>query len=186
MDKITTSTPHVRELLDASGPLGYDDFNLVMQATDTQVDWAYDVWDDLLAACRGKDAHRRAIAAQVLCNLAKSDPERRMLEDFDQVFAVTRDPKFVTARHALQAAWKVGVVSDAHRALVVDRLSGRFHDCAAEKNATLIRHDIVVALAKVYHTTNDEAVEQRALALIEAEGDLKYRKKYASAWRAAA
>jgi hypothetical protein len=181
----TASTSRVRELLAEDGVLGFDDFTAVMEATDGQVAWAYDVWDDMLMALRSKDAHRRAIASQVLCNLAKSDPEGRMLKDFDQVFAITRDPRFVTARHCLQAVWKVGVVSDQHQALVVDRLAGRFRDCAAEKNATLIRYDIVVDLFKIHAATSDEAVKKQALALIETEDDPKYRKKYANVWRAA-
>lgn len=54
--------------------------------------WAYDVWDALLRNLAHEDNHDRAIAAQVLCNLAKSDPESRMLRDFGDLFAVTRDP----------------------------------------------------------------------------------------------
>ena len=51
---------------------------------------------------------QRAIAAHLLSNLAKSDPKRRMLEDFSSLLAVTRDERFVTARHCMQALWKVG------------------------------------------------------------------------------
>jgi len=47
------------------------------------------------------DNHVRAIAAQVLCNLARSDPENRILKDFDALLAVTKDERFVTARHCL-------------------------------------------------------------------------------------
>ena len=149
------------------------------------MDWAYEVWDDMLKALHSKEGGRRAVASQVLCNLAKSDPQNRMLNDFDEVFAVTRDAKFVTARHCLQSVWKVGIVSDQHRALVVDRLAKRFADCTSEKNATLIRYDIVVDLFKIHEATRDDAVKQQALSLIETESDIKYRKKYASVWRAA-
>ncbi len=174
----TTMDPHVKALLAHEGALPFDDFNTVMAATDTPVDWAYDVWDDLLKALHSKEGGRRAVASQVLCNLAK-------IRDFDKVFAITRDPKFVTARHCLQSIWKVGIVSDEHRALVVDRLAQRFTDCAVEKNATLIRYDIVVGLHRIYEATHDDAVQRQAKSLIETEGDIKYRKKYASVWRAA-
>jgi hypothetical protein len=177
--------PHVMALLAHEGALAFDDFNTVMAATDTPVDWAYDVWDDLVKALHSKEGGRRAVASQVLCNLAKSDPDKRMLRDFDAVFAITRDAKFVTARHCLQSIWKVAIVSDEHCALVVDRLAKRFADCASEKNATLIRYDIVVNLFKIYEATHDDAVKQQAQSLIETEGDIKYRKKYAGVWRAA-
>ena len=83
-------------------------FHYMLSVTDRPVDWAYAVWDELVENLRHKDNHNRAIAAQVLCNLAKSDPKNRMLKDFPSLLAVTRDERFVTARHCLQALWKVG------------------------------------------------------------------------------
>jgi hypothetical protein len=181
---MTTLTPRVKALLLQEGTVSFDDYTEIMNAIDAPVDWAYVVWDDLLKLLQCKNGHRRSMAAQALCGLAKSDPEQRMLRDFDAVFAITRDEKFVTARHTLQSVWRVAVVGDAHRAMVVDRLAGRFADCAEEKNATLIRYDIIVNLFKVYQATHDEGVKQTALALIETEQDAKYRTKYAGVWRA--
>jgi len=74
----------------------------ILEATDKPVDWAYEVWDELLANLTHKDNHNRAIAAQILSNLAKSDPENRILKDFNKLLAVTKDERFVTARHCLQ------------------------------------------------------------------------------------
>ena len=54
-------------------------FLYLLEQTAKPVDWAYDVWDEMVATLRHKDNHQRAIAAQVLCNLAKSDPKKRML-----------------------------------------------------------------------------------------------------------
>lgn len=158
-------------------------FSAVLAVTDTPVDWAYDAWDGLVRDLSHKDNHVRAIAAQVLCNLAKSDPERRMLKDFDALLAVTKDERFVTARHCLQALWKVGVAGDAQRQKLLDGLERRYRECAAEKNCTLIRFDIVQSLRNVYDVVKDEKVREKALALIETEDDLKYRKKYAGVWR---
>ena len=104
------------------------------------------------------DNHQRAIAAQLLCNLAKSDPEQRMLRDFDRLIAVTHDKRFVTARHSLQALWKVGAVSPAHQELVLAWLVARFQAAAAEKNGTLIRSDLVAGLGQLYAQTRDEQV----------------------------
>jgi hypothetical protein len=56
-------------------------------------------------------------------------------------------------------------------------------DSIAEKNCTLIRYDIIVSLKNLYDQVQDEAIKQKALALIETEADVKYRKKYAGVWR---
>ncbi|WZO98542.1 hypothetical protein EP7_000122 [Isosphaeraceae bacterium EP7] len=158
-------------------------FDFLMEATDRPVDWAYEAWDDLLAALTHKDNHQRAIAAQLLCNLSASDPEGRMLHDFDALLAVTRDERFVTARHCLLALWKIGVAGEPQKRRVVDGLAGRFSDCAAEKNFTLIRFDILQGLRKLYDRVKDETIREKALELIATEDDPKYRKKYASVWK---
>jgi hypothetical protein len=151
--------------------------------TDQPVDWAYEVWDELLADLRHANGHQRAIAAQLLSNLAKSDPENRMLKDFDALLAVTRDEKFVTARHCLQSLWKVGAAGKQQQKLVVDRLASRYSDCAQEKNCTLIRYDIIQGLRNLYDQVKDETIREKALQLIETEEDSKYRKKYATVWK---
>jgi hypothetical protein len=158
-------------------------FSYFIDATNKPVDWAYDVWDDLLETIRHKDNRQRAIASQVLCNLAKSDPENRMLKDFDALLAVTRDERFVTARHCLLSLWKIGLVGKKQQKKVVDGLARRFSECVAEKNCTLIRYDIIQGLRKLYDEVKDEKIKEKALELIETEEDLKYRKKYASLWR---
>jgi hypothetical protein len=158
-------------------------FTAILKATDKPVDWAYEAWDAVVANLSHKDNHNRAIAAQVLCNLAKSDPKDRILKDFDALLTVTRDERFVTARHCLQALWKVGAAGKKQQKRLMDGLSGRFVECATEKNCTLIRYDISQSLRNLYDAVHDEKVRKRALELIETEPDLKYRKKYASLWK---
>lgn len=158
-------------------------YNNLLSATEQPVDWAYHAWDELLAALGHKDNHVRAIASQVLINLAKSDPEGRMLTDFDRLLEVTKDERFVTARHCLQSLWKIGTAGEPQRRLVVDGLTRRYNEAPAEKNGTLIRYDILEGLRKLYDTTNDGTIREQALALIETEQDEKYRKKYASLWK---
>ncbi|WP_165252563.1 hypothetical protein [Paludisphaera soli] len=158
-------------------------FEALLAAAEGPVDWAYEAWDDLVAGLTHKDNRLRAIASQLLCNLAKSDPEGRILDDFDALLNVTRDEKFVTARHCLLALWKVGLAGDPQRRMVVDRLAGRFADCASEKNATLIRFDIVQGLRKLHDQSGDASIRETALALIATETDPKYRKKYAGVWK---
>jgi hypothetical protein len=158
-------------------------FLYLIEVTEKPVDWAYRVWDELLAGLSDKDNHMRAISTQILSNLAKSDPERRMLKDFPALLAVTRDERFVTARHTLLALWKVGATGKSQQEMVVSGLAGRFADCFTEKNCTLIRYDIIQDLSHLYDVTRDETIRARALALIETEPDLKYRKKYAGVWK---
>jgi hypothetical protein len=158
-------------------------FLYVLEATDKPVDWAYDVWDEMVENLSHKDNHNRAIAAQILCNLARSDPQNRMLKDFDALLAVTKDERFVTARHCMQSLWKVGAAGKKQQKKLVEGLAGRFKECRTEKNCTLIRYDIIQSLRNLYDTAKDEAVKEKALALIETEEDPKYRTKYARLWR---
>ena len=181
MDSITRA--NWENLRVQEGNLRFEALNYIMAATNQRVDWAYDVWNELVETLRHTNNHQRAIATTLLCNLAKSDPEQRMLRDFDAIFAVTKDAKFVTARHTLQAIWKVGAAGAQQQQLVVDRLAGRFRDCAAEKNCTLIRYDIIQGLRNLYAEVQDTTVRETALALIATETDIKYGKKYASVWR---
>ena len=160
-------------------------FFFITEATDEPVDWAYEVWDEMVENLSHKDNHNRAIAAQILSNLAKSDPKNRMLKDFEALIAVTKDEKFVTARHCLQSLWKVGAAGKKQQKILVEGLERRFKECITEKNCTLIRYDIIQSLRNLYDApaVKDEKVKEKALELIETEEDLKYRKKYASLWR---
>lgn len=158
-------------------------FQAFLAATQEPVKWAYQVWDDLLHTLRRGDNRQRSIAAQVLCNLAKSDPEGRMVKDVRALLAVTRDERFVTARHCLQALWKVGVAGESQREALVKGLVLRFKECAAEKNCTLIRYDILAALRHVYDVGGGAQLQTTAESLMSLEDDPKYRKKYASLWR---
>jgi len=161
----------------------YAAFQELLAIARNPVDWSYEVWGELKEMTRKGDNHQRAIAVQLLCELARSDPKNKMLKDFDALLAVTRDEKFVTARHSLQALWKIGRVGKKQLEIVLDGYALRFNECAAEKNCTLIRYDISVALKKLFDESQDEKVRETALALIETETDLKYRKKYAAVWK---
>jgi hypothetical protein len=77
----------------------------------------------------------------------------------------------------------VGVAGTKQRKKYTDGLARRFNECSSEKNCTLIRYDIIVSLKNVYDETKDEKVKVKALALIETETDIKYKKKYAGIWK---
>ncbi len=158
-------------------------YSFLLEAAAKPVSWAYEVWGELVQALHDKDNRKRSIAAQLLCHLALSDPEGRILRDLDKLLAVTKDEKFVTARHCLQALWRIGTAGKKQQEKLVDGLASRFAECLAEKNCTLIRYDILEGLRRLYDAVKDEKIRQKALALIETESDLKYRRKYAALWR---
>jgi hypothetical protein len=158
-------------------------FHFFMEATGKPVDWAYQVWDDMLAALKNGDNRQRAIAAQVLCGLAKSDPEDRMRKDLAALLQVTKDERFVTARHCMQSLWKIGVVGESQQKALTKGLVERFKECVSEKNGTLIRYDILENLRRIYDAVPNEKLRSTALSLIELEQDPKYRKKYSTLWR---
>ena len=158
-------------------------FCTILETTSKPVGWAYEVWDEMVKNLSHRDNHNRAIAAQILCNLAKSDPEHRILKDFDVLLSVTKDERFVTARHCMQSLWKVGAAGKGQQKKLVEGLASRFKECITEKNCTLIRYDIIRSLRNLYDTVKDEKLREKAFELIETEEDLKYRKKYAGVWR---
>ncbi|EIM06958.1 hypothetical protein A1A1_08319 [Planococcus antarcticus DSM 14505] len=87
--------------------------------------------------------HQCSRAAQYLANLAKSEPENRILTDFAFLWQVTKDEKYVTARHSFQSIWKVALAGPDHKSIVLSHLIERFNCCEDEKNFTLIRSDIL-------------------------------------------
>ena len=157
-------------------------FQHILALTSEPVGWAYVVWDDLLKRLTDRNNRSRSIAAQVLCNLAKSDPSKRLMRDFPALFAVTKDERFVTARHCLQSLWKVGCVGKEHQEILVSALERYFSECVTHKNSTLIRYDIIESLRKLFDAVHDADIKNRAVALIELESDPKYKKKYSTLW----
>lgn len=80
MDNITKSYFENLEAKDKN--LQLEAFQHIIEATKYEVDWAYEVWDQLNAWLADPDNHRRARAGQILAGLAISDPDKRMLNDF--------------------------------------------------------------------------------------------------------
>jgi len=174
---------YFENLESADKNLQYEAFNYIISVTKEEVDWAYEVWDQLKADLAHKGNHQRSRAAQFLSNLALSDPEKRMLDDFSEIWKVTYDPKFVTARHTLQNIWRVGLAGSEQREMVINHLSDRYLNCLNEKNYKLIRYDIIQCLKNLYDQLKNEEIKQCALELIEKEEDSKYQKKYKTVWK---
>lgn len=163
--------------------VGYKAFIALIAATNKPVSWANEAWNLLIDLTKNGDNHQRAIGVQLLANLTKSDREARMLKDIDKLIAVTRDERFVTARHSLLCLWKVGAKDRDHQRIITRKLAQRFEESISEKNCTLIRYDILTFWRKIYDITGDEEVRLQAGRLIETEENLKYKKKYDSLWR---
>jgi hypothetical protein len=159
-------------------------YQALLRETENPVDWAYEAWDELIANLTSKDNRLRSIASHLLSNLAaKSDSKGHILKDFDTLLNVTRDEKFVTARHSLQSLWKIGAAGKKQRKVLLDGLTLRFKECSAEKNGALTRYDILEAMRKLYDAAPDDNIKKLALELIETEPDLACRKKYAPLWK---
>lgn len=65
----------------------YERLSKYFKWTNQKVDWAYEVWSQLTH----KDNHQCSRAAQYLANLAKSDPEVRIVKDFPKLWEVTKN-----------------------------------------------------------------------------------------------
>lgn len=181
MDK--TIRIHLDDIRSTDGQLQNQAYSALMDAAEKPVDWAYEAWDELVDGLFHKDNHVRSISSQLLANLARSDPKGRIFKDFDKLLNVTKDEKFVTARHCLQSIWKVGLAGKNAQQLVVKGLEKRYRECIKEKNGTLIRYDIIVDLRNLYEATTSIEIKEKALELIELEEDMKYKKKYATVWK---
>lgn len=157
----------------------------LFEMAEEPVEWAYEVWDELVDDLSHKEGSKRAFAAQMLARLAISDPDTRMSKDFRKVASVMRDEKTVTARHTLQSLWRVGLAGPKQKAMVLAALESRFRECGGEKNATLVRTDVITALGRLSRATGDDALEDLVDGLVESESDEGQRKKQRAAWRAA-
>jgi hypothetical protein len=178
-----TAPSHYANAWDPDRDVQNEAFLQIMSDTVRPVPWAAAVWDDVVAHLADADNHNRAIAGQLLCNLAAQDSGDRILGDLPALVAVTHDPKFVTARHTLRSLWRIGLGSDVQRKAVVAALAARYQESFPEQNGTLVRSDIVDTLRHLHDATRDETIRDTALELIDTEPDEKYRAKYARFWR---
>ncbi|QUW22798.1 hypothetical protein JSQ81_04220 [Sporosarcina sp. Marseille-Q4063] len=181
MDKIMKA--NFENLEGPDKELQYEAFTAILAATQEKVDWAYEVWDELVDWLTDADNHRRSRAAQFLAGLAISDSEKRILTVFPTLWEVTKDPRFVTARHSLQTIWRVGLAGEEQMLLVISHFIDRFQNGADEKHYTLRRFDMIQGLKNLYDELKDENIKQTAFELIELEEDPKYRRKYSGVWK---
>jgi len=181
MDKIIRT--HLDNIRSDDGQVQFKAYDYLMKETEQPVDWAYEALDEIVEGLKHKDNHVRAITSQILSHLAKSDPKGRIFKDYEKLLNVTKDERFVTARHCMQSLWNVAVVGKMQQKLYLDGMEKRFKECAAEKNGHLIRYDILVSMRNVYNEVGDESIREKAQALIAYETDVKNQKKCAGVWK---
>jgi hypothetical protein len=133
---------------------------------------------------RHGDNRVRSIAGQFLNALAAAgaSPET-VLGGLDALVSVTRDDRFVTARHVLGSLWKVGLQDGEVRHRLLAKLAQRYRTAVDGKNAALIRYDIVCCLRRLFDETGDGTVRSKAAALIADESDTKNAQKMRAVWR---
>lgn len=173
----------IENIMGKDEQLRFDSYVTLMNMTEEKVDWVYEVWDILVENINHKNNHIRSIIGQLICNLTKSDYEKRIQKDFSKLMNLTKDEKFVTARHCLQSIWKIGLTGKDNLELVLDGLSERYMNCTEEKNCTLIRADIIQCFKNLYKEVREERISIIVFELIEKEFDEKYKKKYMSIWK---
>jgi hypothetical protein len=172
----------MKELMDnlvsTDDKIRFNTLQSILKLTEGQVDWVYDVWDDLFEKLDHENSYQRSIAIMLLCNLAKSDTEDRLADSLDLLLVHTKDDKFITSRQCIQSMWKVAATSKRSRGEVLAHLERRYKECANERHYNLIRQDIIQSLRHLYEEDKDETLITRAQELILEEQEIKHRKTY--------
>jgi len=153
-------------------------FQNILRATEEPVTWVYDIWDRLLKKLEDENSYQRSIAVMMLCNLAKSDTEHRLEKALDRLLAHTKDEKFITSRQCIQNIWKAASTSPTAQKRILDHLVIQFRECGDQKHSNLIRQDIIQSIRCLYEDRKDATLLAMAQALIRAETNEKYRRKY--------
>jgi hypothetical protein len=155
-----------------------DAFTQLLSLTEKQVSWVYEVWDDLLERLDHPNSYQRSIAIKLLCNLVKSDAERKIDHSIGELLTHTKDEKFITSRQCIQNIWKVALVSPDLKKQIIDHFERRFRECIAEKHYNLLRTDIIQSIRNLYDYQSDAGLLKIGSSLIELEEEAKHRKKY--------
>ena len=178
---------HVKQYFDnlrsTDDKIRMDAFQNVMKLTDHKVVWVYEVWEELFEKLNSENSFQRSIGIIVLCNLAKSDVDDRLISTLDLILAHTKDEKFITSRQCIQNVWKIAVASPRAREKVIDHLEKRFTECLPEKHYNLLRTDIIQSMKYIYDAIKDDLILGKMQVLIREEKEDKYRKNYQAIMR---
>lgn len=166
------------QLHSSSDEVRYPAFQQAYALTEQKVDWVYEVWGQLLEMLASDNSYQRSIALRLLCNLSRSDSEKRLTALLPQILAHTKDEKFITSRQTLQEVWKIAWFLPETSAAVEAHLKQRFLECGEEKHANLLRQDALQSLVTLAELKHDEGLMKDAQALIESDPEEKNRKAY--------
>ncbi len=166
------------KLYEKDDEIRYPAFLKACELTGQNVDWVYEVWDQLTGMLRDENSFQRNITIKLLCNLSRSDSEKRLVGLLPELLTHTKDEKFITSRQALQEVWKIAWFVPETAAAVTAHLKQRFLECGEEKHANLLRQDALQSLVTLAELSHDEGLMAEAKQLIESEPEEKNRKAY--------
>jgi hypothetical protein len=158
--------------------LRLNSMNIILNKTEKQVEWIYDVWDELIKKLDNDNSYQRSIGIMILCNLAKSDVENKFNNAIDKILVHTEDDKFITTRQCIQNCWKVALVNNALKEKIIKHLEVLYINCINKKHYNLLRQDIIKSLFELYKNTKEETIYNNITNLINEEKDDKHKKKY--------
>ncbi|MFC6463963.1 hypothetical protein ACFP65_02965 [Marinilactibacillus sp. GCM10026970] len=101
-------------------------FILLLEKSEDQVDWSYEVWETLLSSLKSSNLYEKIGASQLLCYLSISDPERRILHSFQDIWKCTYVPNQELAESVLRATWRIGLAGPDQRAILLQAYEKRF------------------------------------------------------------
>jgi hypothetical protein len=169
---------HIEELSSTDDKIRLDALQATLKLTESKVDWVYEVWDLLLEKLEHENSYQRSIGVMLLCNLAKSDVENRIVDSLDRLLVHTKDEKFITSRQCIQNIWKIAAANKSNCEKVLKHLEKRFVGCVSEKHFNLLRGDIIQSMMALYQADKDEKLLTRVWALVAKEQEPKYQKQY--------
>jgi hypothetical protein len=165
-------------LAEKDDSIRYEAFTKLMDITESPVDWVYAVWDTLAAKLDSDNSYQRSIGMSLLCNLARSDKEKRAVTLLPKILSLSQDGKFITRRQTLQALWKIAWFEPETCEAVVKKYIERFHTCVSEEHPNLLQRDIIQSLLTLAELRGDEALFTQIDQLIQSETDEKTRKTF--------
>jgi hypothetical protein len=127
----------------------------LMELTEKEVDWVYEKWDYLVKNLDNENSFQRSIAIMMLCNLVKSDKEKRISKILNKVLPHTKDDSIITSRQCINSIWKIAIINKQLSEKVIIHLNARYKECMPEKHYNLLRQDIIRSIKHIYDKEMD-------------------------------
>ena len=157
-------------------------FSELLVITEQKVTWFNEYKDQILEKLDDANSYQRSIGTMLLCNLAKSITDQKILDNImDKLVLMKDDEKFITQRQYLQNIWKVAIAGKKYEKIIVNQLSAEYCDCISKKHSNLLRLDIISSLVKIADKTESLELRKKIMELIDLENNEKDRKKYLKA-----